>query len=94
MIAKFLVFHSTPPPYLYCRTLLCSEGSFYSREQMCTVFCTRACEYGYRAMLLCDVLPGRKYKTQTRTNGPPAGYNSVEGGGDGAQLSRDTANQI
>ena len=30
-------------------------------------------------MLLCDVLPGRKYKTQTRTNGPPAGYNSVEG---------------
>ena len=34
---------------------------------------------GYRAMLLCDVLPGRKYKTQTRTNGPPAGYNSVEG---------------
>ena len=34
---------------------------------------------GYRAMLLCDVLPGRKYKTQKRMNGPPAGYNSVEG---------------
>ena len=30
-------------------------------------------------MLLCDVLPGRKYKTQKRMNGPPAGYNSVEG---------------
>lgn len=34
---------------------------------------------GYRAMLLCDVLPGRKYQTRTRESGPPTGYDSVEG---------------
>ena len=38
--------------------------------------------HGYRAMLLCDVCPGRKYvKTQNDENlqGPPPGYDSVHG---------------
>lgn len=37
---------------------------------------------GYRAMLLCDVLPGNKYpisKTDQSLRGPPPGYNSVYG---------------
>ena len=38
--------------------------------------------YGYRAMLLCDVLPGRKYRTRTNDQSltaPPPGYDSVYG---------------
>lgn len=38
--------------------------------------------HGYRAMLLCDVYPGRKYPLETNSQqltGPPAGYNSVYG---------------
>jgi hypothetical protein len=38
--------------------------------------------YGYRAMLLCDVLPGRKYNLKTNNEeltGPPPGYDSVYG---------------
>ena len=37
---------------------------------------------GYRAMLLCDVCPGRKYFLQTdnvQLQGPPQGYDSVYG---------------
>ena len=44
-------------------------------------------ESGYRAMLLCKVLPGRKYhltKTEQRLQGPPAGYDSIYG-----QIGRD-----
>ena len=35
---------------------------------------------GFKAILLCDVLPGRKYVVQTsmmHLQGPPTGYNSV-----------------
>ena len=41
--------------------------------------------HGYRAMFLCDVLPGRKYKLppdsqpDVTITGPPDGYNSVCG---------------
>ena len=38
--------------------------------------------HGYRAMLLCDVCPGRKYYLQTdnvQLAGPPLGYDSVFG---------------
>ena len=38
--------------------------------------------HGYRAMLLCDVLSGRKYSLQTNgqtLTGPPQGYDSVYG---------------
>ena len=38
--------------------------------------------HGYRAMLLCDVLPGRKYNLTTDNvtlKGPPHGYDSVYG---------------
>ena len=38
--------------------------------------------HGYRAMLLCDVCPGRKYSIQTdsvQLKGPPSGYDSVYG---------------
>lgn len=37
---------------------------------------------GYRAMLLCDVLPGRRYNLQTNSQnltGPPIGHDSVYG---------------
>ena len=37
---------------------------------------------GYRAMLLCDVCPGTKYKLKTNDQfleGPPQGYNSIYG---------------
>ena len=37
---------------------------------------------GHSAMLLCDVLPGRKYNLTTNhrnLTGPPSGYNSVHG---------------
>ena len=37
---------------------------------------------GFKAMLLCDVLPGRKYVVQTNRQhlrSPPTGYNSVYG---------------
>ncbi len=37
---------------------------------------------GYRAMLLCDVCPGNKYrlrKTDQSLQGPPRGYDSVNG---------------
>ena len=37
---------------------------------------------GYRAMLLCDVCPGRKYQLQRNSQhltGPPPGYDSVYG---------------
>ena len=37
---------------------------------------------GYRAMLLCDVCPGRKYPLQKNSHnltGPPPGYDSIEG---------------
>ena len=42
---------------------------------------------GYRAMLLCDVCPGNKYRlerTDQRLKGPPPGYDSVYG-----QVGRD-----
>jgi len=49
--------------------------------------------HGYRAMLLCDVCPGRKYcKTQNdeKLQGPPPGYDSVHGlGGSGSVLNYD-----
>lgn len=38
--------------------------------------------YEFRALLLCDVCPGRKYPMttyDTSLNGPPAGYNSIYG---------------
>ena len=38
--------------------------------------------HGYRAMLLCDVCPGRKYPLQRNSQhlrGPPPGYDSVYG---------------
>ena len=38
--------------------------------------------HGYRAMLLCNVLPGRKYTLETNSQsltGPPLGYDSVFG---------------
>ena len=38
--------------------------------------------YGYRAMLLCDVCPGRKYRLETNSQhrtGPPPGCDSVYG---------------
>ena len=37
---------------------------------------------GYKAMLLCDILPGRKYNLETNhqnLTGPPSGYDSVNG---------------
>ena len=37
---------------------------------------------GFKAILLCDVLPGRKYVVQTdrqHLQGPPTGYDSVYG---------------
>ena len=47
---------------------------------------THGC-HGYKAMLTCDVLPGKKYTLQTnrrQLSGPPSGYDSVHGkvGGD------------
>ena len=43
--------------------------------------------FGYRALLLCEVCPGRKYflqKNAPHLSGPPEGYNSIYGmaGGD------------
>jgi len=38
--------------------------------------------YGFRAMLLCDVCPGRKYQLERNSQqlqGPPPGYDSVYG---------------
>jgi len=38
--------------------------------------------HSYRAMLLCKVLPGNKYKLKkdgTSLNGPPSGYHSIYG---------------
>ena len=38
--------------------------------------------YTYRALLLCDVCPGRKYtlkKNDTSLSGPPCGYDSIYG---------------
>ena len=40
--------------------------------------------YGYRAMLLCDVCPGRKYVLQSNSQqmqGPPPGFDSIYGVG-------------
>lgn len=37
---------------------------------------------GYRAMLLCDVFPGKKYPLEKKVqtlNRPPSGYNSISG---------------
>ena len=38
--------------------------------------------FDYRALLLCDVCPGRKYvlqRTDQTLNGPPSGYHSIYG---------------
>ena len=44
---------------------------------------TQGCPgYGFRAMLLCDVCPGKKYtleRKQRRPTGPPRWYNSIYG---------------
>ena len=49
--------------------------------------------HGYRAMLLCDVCPGRKYpmtRNDEKLQGPPPGYDSVHGqGGVGSVLNYD-----
>ena len=42
---------------------------------------TQGCN-GYRALILCDVAPGRKYietHDQTKLKAPPPGYDSVYG---------------
>ena len=49
--------------------------------------------HGYRAMLLCDVCPGRKYvkkRNDEKLQGPPPGYDSVHGqGGSDSVLNYD-----
>lgn len=49
--------------------------------------------FGYRAMFLCDVCPGKKYRKKRddeSLTGPPKGYDSVHGmGGSGSTLNYD-----